>query len=874
MKASPALAADACATAGSNFTRQQVAAGTAGIRSGCARDAGTLRTLARSDTDVIVAIDLNPSERPADTQRFLTETIDRVRAGQARGLTLSASLDEELNRVDTDIYRLDPDVTFDGTIQVVDNSMVIVAPAGEVRAAANWWQKLIATTVSLAVAGVAWGLCLAAFNAGALLATRICTGVAGGFAGLIADLMNSWFDGRSLGDGEVWMEALVVAAVSAIGSAFLPELAAWVQTRAPAVLASIQQTMRNFIARWGAWSNPLPLIVDLFNSDLATVLANLLDRLRRVGSTTVRPAKIMVVGDSLSQGQEGDYTWRYRLSQWLQENNMPVDFVGPYHGTFTQDPPGPPQPPLFIGEKAPAKHRVNGGYAAGITFDTDHFAHWGRQAAQVKNEIRQQVATYRPDMIVLALGFNDLGWFVSDEIGTMDSIATIIDEARAAQPGVDFVVANVPQRSRISWRDDLITKTTNYNRLLATVRPQLNKAISRVEIADWENGYTCRPDDCPAAYDGLHPNNWGEYQLASAISRTLREKYGFGINPSTTPPPFPARPTPTPANVRAASSDYGVTVTWNPVYGAIGYDVRWRIKGQSSWTEGSVWNNRLDTTWTKDGIEWEYQVRTRGGDTVKGPWSGIVGAIARPKTAPPPLEVISTPAASGAGIDVEIRPPTGPYTDTIDRYELIIFDEDQPGDLLQSYGFRGTRVHLGGLRQGHRYRIAVATWNAVSGGLPGGARSVVAGVQTPPVPTNLRVSTVDPTTVQLNWNASPGAAGYRLWKRNASETGSIFYSSDWIMYEPSHREEWLYPGAWNFEFCVTAINGSLESPKSNCVRPPRPAGMSPAGGGTARASAPVSDQKVGPFTARTNPDGTTNMLAGVRPTAPAMAGSH
>ena len=53
----------------------------------------------------------------------------------------------------------------------------------------------------------------------------------------------------------------------------------------------------------------------------------------------------MVVGDSISHGFEGDYTWRYRLWQWFQSNNVAVDFVGSYKGTTPLDEPKAPSPP-------------------------------------------------------------------------------------------------------------------------------------------------------------------------------------------------------------------------------------------------------------------------------------------------------------------------------------------------------------------------------------------------------------------------------------------------------------------------------------------------------------------------------------------------
>jgi lysophospholipase L1-like esterase len=42
--------------------------------------------------------------------------------------------------------------------------------------------------------------------------------------------------------------------------------------------------------------------------------------------------------------------------------------------------------------------------------DSGHAAFWGRQAAQSKNTIKGWVSEYKPDYLLIMLGFNDLGW--------------------------------------------------------------------------------------------------------------------------------------------------------------------------------------------------------------------------------------------------------------------------------------------------------------------------------------------------------------------------------------------------------------------------------------------------------------------------------
>jgi lysophospholipase L1-like esterase len=539
--------------------------------------------------------------------------------------------------------------------------------------------------------------------------------------------------------------------------------------------------------------------------------------------------KVMVVGDSMTQGHEGDWTWRYRLWDWFKSQNIAVDFVGPYTGTQPPDFPLPPAPPPVAGDPPPLPSlpRTWGKYAAGAKadFDSDHFAVWGRQVAQDKSLIRGQVQNYQPDILLVGLGFNDLGWFVSGPQGTFDSMKTLVDEARAAKPDIKFALANVPQRSLIGGRDDLPIITNAYNSMLATAIPTWSTPASRVELVDWRGNYSCETGGCPAGYDGLHPNAWGEYQIAHAFELTLHNKYQIGSSVPAVPDAsqIPPRPTPVPANLKATSSPSGVVVTWDAVAGALGYTVRYRLVGLPTWawSESHVSANRLDTTWTTDGQQWEYQVRTDNGEQLKSGWSGSVTATAHPQTSPPPVGIVTH--ATATGVDVVWGRPTGAYTNTIDRYQVITFDKDTPGAWIGGTAVKGLSAHVDGLLPGHHYIVAVATWNSAGGGLPGVARAVTIGAGTPPAPTGLQVTSTDATTVKLTWNGSSQAAGYRIWTRNINN-GSQSAAEESVIDGSPYSIAYLYPGVWNFEFCVTAINGAAESGKSNCVVAPRPAG--------------------------------------------------
>ncbi|MEU1251143.1 hypothetical protein [Micromonospora arida] len=162
---------------------------------------------------------------------------------------------------------------------------------------------------------------------------------------------------------------------------------------------------------------------------------------------------------------------RYRLWEWLRSQNVAVDFVGPYFGTRPPAEATGRLPPRLQGAAAPEEGipRTWGGYAEGASaFGPYHFAVWGRQADQVKYTIRAQVAEHMPDLLLVGLGFNDLGWFVSGPDGTIASMTMLVNEARAANPNLKLALANVPQRTRLSANPDLPVNTDRYNASLAT----------------------------------------------------------------------------------------------------------------------------------------------------------------------------------------------------------------------------------------------------------------------------------------------------------------------------------------------------------------------------------------------------------------------
>jgi lysophospholipase L1-like esterase len=344
----------------------------------------------------------------------------------------------------------------------------------------------------------------------------------------------------------------------------------------------------------------------------------------------------MIVGDSISQGLEGDHTWRYRLRQHLSSTGANVNFVGPYTGT-TQLPialpagwPDVAVPPVF-----------DGAYRGGLSFDSDHFAQWGRQAHQAKDDIQTRVRQYRPDYLLVELGFNDLGWGVSNAAGLTADIKALIANARAAKPDIKILVANVVHRTPLPNLPGLDALINSYNSGLAAALQSVNTSASPVRLVDISSAYSPTAD----TYDGLHPNGLGDYKIARAFAGVLSGQFGlggaFGAIPSSVPKLIPERP----SMIFATPTDAGITVSWSHSFGASGYWFWMRdvTNGESfQRLPLPIPADSWKLTWVQVGHTYEFKVvPSRGNDN--GPESAVASVVANPKTAAGPGSPYVTP---------------------------------------------------------------------------------------------------------------------------------------------------------------------------------------------------------------------------------------
>lgn len=209
--------------------------------------------------------------------------------------------------------------------------------------------------------------------------------------------------------------------------------------------------------------------------------------------------KILIVGDSITQGSVGDYTWRYFTWQHLVQAGAEVDFVGPNSQVY-----------VARGASWPASY-------ADARFDRDHAATWGdRMVYKPLHDRAALVDAYTPDVVVLALGTNDLryGWSVAV---TVKAVRTWVSRTREQRPETDFVLVEVPGAP--------LRKAARFNRRLAKAAKALDHDDSRVTVAKASVGFRRgtghrRVGD---TYDPHHPNTRGQLRIAAAVADGLAE---------------------------------------------------------------------------------------------------------------------------------------------------------------------------------------------------------------------------------------------------------------------------------------------------------------------------------------------------------------
>ncbi|MCB0894525.1 MAG: fibronectin type III domain-containing protein [Nocardioides sp.] len=438
------------------------------------------------------------------------------------------------------------------------------------------------------------------------------------------------------------------------------------------------------------------------------------------------PLRVLVVGDSVTQGSVGDWTWRYRLWKQFEASGVPVDFVGPRDDLWDLE-------------------ADDGGSHAYLdpSFDQDHAAKWGMQLGRMPVPIGDLVATYRPDVVVEALGVNDLGFGELSPTEVLDLARGFVADARAADPDVDVVLGAVPQR----W----VAGAVDYDAALPGLAAELDSDPSRVTATDVGAGFT--EED---TWDGGHPSATGEMKVAVSVAAALSR---IGV-PVAFPEPAPTVENGPPVGAvleLTGTTRHGVSLRWTPPLGATSERVWIR-----DLTEGPDWFRGVfeeeGTSWSSgyldDGHHYQFRLQAAKGTAVaEHVFSNVVDAWPAPPAPSPVTDLVLTPVDHGltAGWSA---------ADAATRYRVRWWPVDAPEETAQTETV-DTTAAVTGLRAGRRYAVSVEPLDDWVPGPPTVATGI-AGGPVPVAPGGLRVVLDKRHRGAISWAADGLATSYVL----------------------------------------------------------------------------------------------------------------
>ena len=202
-----------------------------------------------------------------------------------------------------------------------------------------------------------------------------------------------------------------------------------------------------------------------------------------VGRETVRPLRVMAVGDELTEGSGRTATYRRPLWQALEESGADVEFVGTRHG-----------------------HRWSDFQDA--NFDQHHVAVSGADAAAAIALVVDAAPLLRPDIVLLNVGTNDVragrpASAIADDIGAA------VARVQASVPTAQVYVGTVLGCSTCGVDEDAYAAL---NAELAARATEWSTETSAVVLVDLGADF----DHDTHTFDGLLPNEAGDRVIADA----------------------------------------------------------------------------------------------------------------------------------------------------------------------------------------------------------------------------------------------------------------------------------------------------------------------------------------------------------------------
>ncbi|MFL6061389.1 MAG: fibronectin type III domain-containing protein [Marmoricola sp.] len=472
--------------------------------------------------------------------------------------------------------------------------------------------------------------------------------------------------------------------------------------------------------------------------------------------------KVLVVGDSLSAGSAGDFTWRYRFWQYERAQGVNIDFVGSITGLMgTWDTPVANNDDYADPCFNQREDFAVGGMAMSQTLTPSPYSQCTDGQPYTGTQVAWETYCYQPDVVLDFMGFNDLKAKADNGQGeTPDELVanarTFVAETQKAKPGVLVGVATVGS----TQPPLVIVNGASYNSKLATAVTDMQSQSLPVGLVDITPDWSFATAQ---TWDGYHPNANGEMSLAWAISRGLAALPGSHVvDLHAKIPTIPRQPLGprSPGTVSVADhTDSSADLTWTFPTGADR-----EILYRRDLTTGSEWTKVLDERYatgeTETGLSPHlYQFRIRA---AKGTAVAQTSTFEPLYSKPVALDLrrtLSIELVSGAAVrhGVSITwAPARAATGYVVRWR-------RSGTKPWS-GHRTTQLaaRVTGLAAGARYQVEVAATRGSTTGASSRVLSLVpSGTVNPAVPRPV-VRYATRHRLRISWNRAPAATRYQV----------------------------------------------------------------------------------------------------------------
>lgn len=233
--------------------------------------------------------------------------------------------------------------------------------------------------------------------------------------------------------------------------------------------------------------------------------------------------KLLVLGNSITQGNTTYPGYRYELWKMLVDAQLDVELVGSHD--VNEGGPSPVQGSLY-------KDKI---------YTNRNEGHWGWSADEIlrgrdgKGSLKEWLQGYTPDVVLLHLGTNDMfrqcgsaeSPYPACYQETLNELKEVIKQIRKKNSSATFFVAKLIPAYESKVGPHAANNIKILNDMLPALVQDMNTLVSQVTLVDQYAGFDATTG--ADTHDGVHPNASGELKMA--------QKWFAAIEPTITPQP-------------------------------------------------------------------------------------------------------------------------------------------------------------------------------------------------------------------------------------------------------------------------------------------------------------------------------------------------